>query len=97
MGLRQTVTLRALKYPKVCVHLNAFVPDINIKDASDVLVLLADGNIVLNTRPNYVHFERSSREILKTSELDVARKLLEEDPKRIKPKQKLLKARANIK
>lgn len=97
MGSRQTVTLRALKYPKVCVHLNAFVPDISIKDANDVLVLIADGQIVFNTRPNYVNFERSAREILKTSELDVARKLLEDDPKKIKPKQNLLKTRANVK
>jgi hypothetical protein len=97
MGSRQTVTLRALKYPKVCVHLNAFVPDISIKDANDFLVLIADGKIVFNTRPNYVNFERSAREILKTSELDVARKLLEDDPKKIKPKQNLLKTRANVK
>lgn len=64
IGSRQSITLRALKYPKVCVHLNAFVPDVNINSANDVLQLIADGQLVLNMQPNYIHFDYSAREVL---------------------------------
>lgn len=97
MGSRQSVTLRALKYPKVCVHLNAYVPDVSIQDAKEMLLLIADGQIVLDTRPNYDRFEPGARELLIAGELDVGQAVSEEDMKRSKPKQKLLKTRGNVK
>jgi hypothetical protein len=61
MGTRQTIVLRSLKYPQVCLHLNLFVPDVPVTDANDLLVLMADGRVIYNHQPKYTTFLKSSQ------------------------------------